>query len=106
MRVRMGVYKLGSMLGAGQILYVTLANALTLVSDSIIIWFLEGGMSDDVLNHDQAAALLGISRRTLFRRVDRGAFPQPRRLTPQATYWLRSDLEAYLGDKEDDEDLS
>lgn len=63
-------------------------------------------MSDDVLNPDQAAQFLGMSRRTLFRRIEEGAFPRPRRLTPQATYWLRSDLEEYVGKNEDDEDLS
>lgn len=65
-----------------------------------------GGMTDDVLNPTQVAQLLGVSVRTLERRVKTGKVVPARRLTPQATYWLRSDLEAYLGKKEDDEDLS
>jgi len=66
-------------------------------------------MYDEILNPGQAAEFLGISIRTLYRRVAGGFLAPPRRLTPEATYWYKKDLELCLGKVDfirDDKDIS
>lgn len=48
-----------------------------------------------LLSDDAAAALLGISRATFWRRVADGTFPQPIRIS-RSTRWRRDELIAAL----------
>ena len=38
----------------------------------------------------------GISRATIYRLLQNGAFPKPIRIGPRATRWLASDIKAWL----------
>lgn len=44
----------------------------------------------------QISEMLCIGRRTLWRWVQNGDFPQPKRLSPGTTRWLMSEVEAWI----------
>jgi prophage regulatory protein len=48
----------------------------------------------------EAAERTGLSRRTIFRLVDRGEFPRPHALTVKALRWPSSVIEAWLASKD------
>lgn len=49
-----------------------------------------------LMNRDQAAEFLGVSKWTLTRMVARDEFPPPFTIGRQRHFWLREDVEAWV----------
>lgn len=55
---------------------------------------------DPIVRPNEAAALLGISRRTLYAWVGRGLLPKPVELGPRARGYRQSTLRAFLDSRQ------
>ncbi len=53
-----------------------------------------------ILRRDEVLQLIGIARPTLYEWLRDGRFPQPIRLGARSIGWRRSDIRAWLHDKE------
>ena len=51
---------------------------------------------DRLLTSKQLTAETGISRSTIYRLLQNGAFPKPIRIGPRAMRWLESDIKAWI----------
>ena len=51
---------------------------------------------DRLLTIKQIAAQTGISRSTIYRRIQEGEFPKPVRIGPRATRWPESEIKIWL----------
>ena len=51
---------------------------------------------DKLLTIKQVTAQTGLSRSTIYRRMQEGEFPKPKRIGPRATRWRESQLRAWL----------
>lgn len=49
-----------------------------------------------ILRRAQVEALTGISRSTIYQRIQQGTFPAPVRLGPRAVGWRAGDIDAFL----------
>ena len=50
-----------------------------------------------VIHKKEAAAMLGVSQRTIQRWIKDGKFPQPKRVTPTSRpRWARADIELFV----------
>lgn len=56
---------------------------------------------DPVLRQSEVALVCGISRTTLNRLRDKGAFPRPIRLGANSIGWRASDIQAWLASREE-----
>ena len=53
--------------------------------------------TEEILNRDEVAALLGIAPQSLTNRIARGGpFPPYREISPRCRVWLRSDVESWI----------
>ncbi|GAB3630266.1 transcriptional regulator [Pandoraea terrae] len=49
-----------------------------------------------ILRRPQVEALVGISRSSIYQRIQEGTFPAPVRLGPRAVGWRVGDIDAFL----------
>jgi prophage regulatory protein len=47
----------------------------------------------------EVQSIAGISKTEVFRRIARGAFPEPARLGTRCTRWSRSEVEGWVSDR-------
>ena len=50
----------------------------------------------ELLMAKQVAKLLDVSRRTIYRWLKTGSFPQPIKLSPGTVRWRRAELQAFI----------
>ncbi|MFL9899250.1 MULTISPECIES: helix-turn-helix transcriptional regulator [Paraburkholderia] len=58
-------------------------------------------MIDRIVRVDEVAAILGISKPTVIRWVERGVLQKPIKIGPRAVGWRESDIEAYIASREE-----
>ena len=51
---------------------------------------------DRLLTIKQIEDQIGISRSTIYRRMQEGRFPKPKRIGPRATRWSESEIKVWL----------
>jgi prophage regulatory protein len=54
---------------------------------------------EQVLDADDVAKRIGVSRKTLLRLVSSGEFPSPVKVTGNRTGWLKSEFDSWLGSR-------
>ena len=54
---------------------------------------------DRLLTNKQLVAEIGISRSTIYRLLQRGAFPRPISFGPRCMRWMESDIKAWLAER-------
>ncbi|WP_375290877.1 helix-turn-helix transcriptional regulator [Qipengyuania sp.] len=57
-------------------------------------------MSDRFLRRPEVETETGLSRATIYRLMNRGDFPRPRRIALQAVAWRASDIENWKASRE------
>lgn len=57
-------------------------------------------MDDPIIRPRQARRLLGIGNTTLYKLVKDGALPAPMKISPRASGWRKSVLDAYIAKRE------
>jgi prophage regulatory protein len=58
-------------------------------------------MTDRILRLPEVKANVGLSRSTIYLRIEEGSFPKPISLGARAVGWLESDIEAWVSKQVD-----
>jgi prophage regulatory protein len=58
-------------------------------------------MTDRILRLPEVKANVGLSRSTIYLRIEEGSFPKPISLGARAVGWLESDIEAWVSKRVD-----
>lgn len=53
-------------------------------------------MSDRLMRRQKVEELIGLSRASIYRLIDKGEFPRPVRVSPKAVRWKESDVTAWI----------
>ena len=56
-------------------------------------------MTDRILRLPEVKASVGLSRSTIYLRIQEGSFPKPISLGARAVGWLESDIENWIGER-------
>lgn len=56
-------------------------------------------MANSILRLPEVKARVGLSRSTIYLRIEEGSFPKPICLGARAVGWLESDIESWIGER-------